>query len=595
MLTHLNIKGLAIIDELSINFASGFNVITGETGAGKSILIKALNLLLGKKANADIIRKGSTSATAAGVFSLPASHLVIGLVEELGIELEKDRSDNRSCELLIRRTVNDKGRSSAWINDTPITLASLRLIGSNLIDIFGQHESTKILDPSQHTRYLDQFLKNKKIASEFKAVYHDVVASLKEIRRAVANYEKNIRNQDYLSFRFEELCELNPSKDDYRHMQESCKNVEHSVLLKENISASQEQIDRGANGSSLASVLWKVSQRLANVSTYSKEYEELSVSAASVASLIEDLSFDLDRLGSQLDFSEEDLEFNQSRLSQYQDFFRKLGVADVEGLIVEKDKLANELALIDSASNYIIEGLQILCELLQRLRASADILTQERKKAAINIKKRVEKEFNDLAMPGAKFDVRFEPVQSTLTDLDLTAFGSEAQDKWGEVCEALSEINEHGGERVNFMLSSNPGEPSLPIQKIASGGEVSRIMLALKKALAAGANTCILVFDEIDSGISGRVASMVGKKMRELAREFQIISISHLAQVAACADEHFLVHKFGDKNRTKSKISHLSPEKSMEEIARLLSGDKINKLSLANAKSLVEKARGAKA
>jgi DNA repair protein RecN (Recombination protein N) len=221
----------------------------------------------------------------------------------------------------------------------------------------------------------------------------------------------------------------------------------------------------------------------------------------------------------------------------------------------------------------------------------ASKLTQARLKAKSLVKKRIESELHDLAMPGARIDVEFETIERSIASADLSLFGSEADILWTRLVTALSSLSEYGAEKAQLLLAANPGEPLLPLQKSASGGEISRIMLALKRALAAGADTCILVFDEIDTGISGRVAAVVGRKMQELSRSFQVICISHLPQVAAFADSHFLVHKVSKENRTESTISKLSQRASEEELARLLSGDEVTQSSLANARALVKKAR----
>jgi len=588
MLTHLSIKGLAIIDELSIDFTKGFNVITGETGAGKSILIKALNLLLGSKTNSDVVRKGSPNAVVCGTFLISKNHPVVSLVEELGILAD---SENGNCELLIRRSVNSKGRSSAWVNDTPVTVTSMKNIGSGLIDVFGQHENTKILDPNRHTFYLDQFLKTKSLPASVKQVYKNCMTILRDLRETIKTFEEGQRSQDYTRYRYEELRALDPSQEDYDAIQASCKDAGRSQIVKEQLSETQHLIDRGASGASLSSLVWGVSSSLEKLSENKKDsYGELSAQAKDIAIGLDDLSFGIDRANSGLNFDESALEEDQLRLSKYQEFFRKLGFFDLNSLLDETERLRTELEFIDSAAQAILTKISTLYGLLNELSIQSCKLSQQRLKAKIEVKKRVEAEFEDLAMPGAKFDVHFQKVSGSIAELNLAGFGPEAQQKWAEVCEIMCEYGEYGAEKANFMLSSNPGEPSLPLQKIASGGEVSRIMLALKKSLAAGANTCILVFDEIDSGISGRVASMVGKKMHELSKNFQIVCISHLPQVAAFSDSHFLVHKFGNRKRTESTITLLSKSESTKEIARLLSGDKVNKLSLANAQSMIETA-----
>jgi DNA repair protein RecN (Recombination protein N) len=257
----------------------------------------------------------------------------------------------------------------------------------------------------------------------------------------------------------------------------------------------------------------------------------------------------------------------------------------------EIEKLAEQISFLASAAASIASKLKTLAKDAKALKAAADVLSKARHAAKAKAKSRIEKEMHELAMPGASIDIEFQPVARAIPAADFKVFGEECVELWTNCAEQMSAVSDSGAERAQFLLASNKGEAMLPLQKIASGGEISRIMLALKKSLSAGADTCILVFDEIDSGISGRVADIVGRKMREISESFQVICISHLPQVAAYADTHFLVHKFDRNKRTESTISQLSQKDSEKEIARLLSGDEISDSSLANARNLMKKAK----
>ncbi len=587
MLAQLNIKGLAIIDELSIDFTQKFNVITGETGAGKSILIKALNLLLGAKAGGDVVRTGNQQASVSGRFIVPPSHPVIAILDELGVELEEDRGQ---LAIIIRRTVSSKGRSLAWINDIPVTLTSLKEVAIALIDMFGQHENLKILDAGKHTEYLDQFLANRNLREQVRQSYKELASVIGELRKLTNKLEESRKSQDYLSFRSAALEEFDPSLDDFQRVQAVCRDAGSAVEVRSRLDEAQKIVDQGAGGDGLSAALWAISHILEKFEQPNDSFNELAKVAADIAGQIDELSFSLGKAASGLEVNEEELEENQARLAEYQAFFRKMGVRDVEGLVSERERILAEIELLsesaEKVSELLIEGRRIA----RKLVGHAGDLHKARIATAAQVKERVEAEFADLAMPGARFDVDLLPVHTHVADLEFMDLADLDHDIWGEVVEVLTQVGEFGTERAAFMLSANPGEPMMPLQKVASGGEVSRIMLALKKALAAGGNTCILVFDEIDTGISGRVATMVGKKMRDLSKHFQIICISHLPQVAAFADAHFLVHKFGRNERTESTITRLPERESIEEIARLLSGDAVSKTSLANAKLLIKKA-----
>jgi DNA repair protein RecN (Recombination protein N) len=268
-----------------------------------------------------------------------------------------------------------------------------------------------------------------------------------------------------------------------------------------------------------------------------------------------------------------------------------MGVKEIEPLIAERDRLEKDLKSLESVEETLSDQLKSLSETAAALKKEAGVLDAARKKMFSAVKQSVEKELAELAMPGARFHAEWRPASRTLAPLELETFPKLAQ-HWEKVRGVLAGVSERGMETPEFLLASNPGEAILPLVRIASGGELSRIMLALKKALAADAETCVLVFDEIDSGISGRVADVVGKKMRELSQNFQVICISHLPQVAVYSDAHFLVEKGGKNERTETNIVRLSEEESAEEIARLLSGAKVTAASLTNAKTLIATAHG---
>jgi DNA repair protein RecN (Recombination protein N) len=587
LLAHLNIKGLAIIDELSIDFTQKFNVITGETGAGKSILIKALNLILGAKITGDVVRKGNTQACVSGTFVVAKAHAVSAILDDLGIGVDEDGGQ---ISIIMRRSINSKGKSLAWINDIPVTLLSLREVAIALIDMFGQHENLKILDPTKHTEYLDQFLTEKGLRDSVRKTHRELIAVISDLRKLIGAIEERRKNQDYISFRSDALEQFDPSIEDFQEVQSVCRDAGSATEIRSQLGEAQRILDQAAAGDSLSSALWTVSNILEKLGGGSEGFSDISKVSADIASQIDDLSFVLGKSLSRLEVDEEDLEEKQTRLADYQSFFRKMGVRDVEGLISERERLLGEIEKLNDSSSRISQFLHDGALLAKKLVQLGSRLHAARLYAAAQVKQRVEEEFLDLAMPGATFDVEFLPVALNVPGIDVPLLAIEDQEKWGEIADVLAETGEFGTERANFMLSANPGEPALPLQKVASGGEVSRIMLALKKALATEANTCILVFDEIDTGISGRVATLVGKKMHDLSKHFQIICISHLPQVAAFADAHFLVHKFGRNERTESTITRLAEKESVAEVARLLSGESVSKTSVANAKSLIKKA-----
>jgi len=588
MLTQLHIQGLAIIDSLSITFVAGFNVITGETGAGKSILIRALGLLLGAKASAETVRRGRSNATVSGFFEIPAEHPSGAVLLGYGIGVE---AADGLMQILVRRTVTDKGRSFAWINDTPVTVTVLRELALSLIDVFGQHDNLRLLDAVQHVTYLDQFLRDKALPRSFALAYQEVQDEIHILSAMAADFKTKRRDSDYLHYRCEELQGFAPSQSDFDRVQDLCRRGNHMMALVKGLEEAQHAVDHGGGGDTSARPMWEVGKMLGRLATLSPALGELSSQAQAVAAQIEELSFGIGKALAEVEIDDQDLEAAQERLAGYQELLRKLTLQNVTELLTEQERLSSELGFLQSASADVSVRLAQLKRGVQGLAAAAAKLSQARRQAQGVVKQRIEKEMHELAMPGATMAVDLIPVRRSLSDSGFAIFGAEAAATWAEIADNLTGLSEQGAEKAQFMLAANEGEAMLPLHKIASGGEISRVMLALKKALAVGADTCILVFDEIDAGISGRVADVVGRKMQELAADFQVICISHLAQVAAHGDAHFFVHKLSKDQRTESTITRLSARASEEEIARLLSGAEVTASSLANARGLLKKAR----
>jgi DNA repair protein RecN (Recombination protein N) len=595
MLTSLSIKGLAIIDSLSISFSPGFNVITGETGAGKSILIRALNLLMGAKANADTIRKGSESAMITGEFLVNRNHPVLIALENLGIPLEES---DEGVPIVIRRQITTKGRSQSWVNDIVLTSHPLREIGTSLIDVFGQHENQRLMDAASHTSYVDSFLKDRSLLRQVEQVSRECLDLVRQIESTLHSFHDRQKNRDYVSFRLQALKDFEPTAEDFEALRSLCQRAERSVELRDTLGSALGYLSGGAEGDALARQVKEAAKSLsrAAIAAGTENTPEPSLSllrdrADALSAELDDLNYELEKLVSDFDVDEAELEQAQERVYGYQDLFRKHSVRDVAELIAEVARLDEELKFLESAASRVEETLKLLADKASQLAKHAADLTRARQKAGASVKKQVESELHELAMPGSIFDVHFAPARRALPALDLSPFGEAIVERWNKLHEQIGNMGDSGAERAQFLLATNPGEPKLPLARIVSGGELSRIMLAFKRALAVDAETCVLVFDEIDTGISGRVADVVGSKMQELASRFQVICISHLPQVAVYADSHFLVKKVGRADRTETSIVRLPAEESAREIARLLSGAEVSTPSLANAKNLIEKAR----
>lgn len=600
MLNQLQINGLAIIESLKIDFSRGFNVITGETGAGKSILIKALNLLLGAKASAEAVRHGREAASVSGEFLLPASHKVTACLESYGIPLELADSHENGREsakemqtVIVRRVISAKGRSQAWINDIPVTSSTLREFADALIDVFAQHENHKLLDAEGHLAVLDQFLDDRTLPARVEGAWQEVSDHTAILRKLVSDLSVKQRDADYLAFRCEELRKFDPSVEDFEKTRNFCDQAKNITYLVSALRKAAAMVDEGAGDTSVERLLRETGRVLQQAAGKVPGLQAIADQAFAVAEKASELSYAIGQELSNSDTSEEDVDAAQARLSGYQGLFRKMGVIDAESLVAAWNRMEEETRFIESAAKDAAELFSRIEKSVVAYKELAASLTEGRKKAAQRASKAVGKELAELAMKDARLEVEFVLAQGMASDgIDMSCLGEAMVRRWSErIVPQLSGVSASGSEKAHFLLSANPGEPALPLHKVASGGEVSRIMLALKKALSTGADTCILVFDEIDTGISGRVADIVGKKLAELSKGFQVICISHLPQVAAYADTHFLVHKFGASNRTESTITRLDAEASTTEIARLLSGDEVTDSSLAHAATLLKKAR----
>lgn len=584
MITHLNVKGLAIIENLEIDFSPGFNVITGETGAGKSILILALHFLTGAKVSSDVIRSGSEFATVAGEFLVHEDHPAVLALKNLGIECERDGED---AVVLIRRQLSSKGRSQAWINDVAVSSQALKEIGHGLVDIFAQHENQRLMHPQEHIRYLDQFSNHPKELNTVQESYEACENTMKEIESVIQRVASSQRDKDYLEYRLEEISKFNPSPQDYQSINELCESSDRVVAEKETLAQAVSLLENG-DSESLSSALWTLAKKLGQLGSAG---EELRGRVEEAAREIEDVHFNLSERASRFDVDENSLEEAQERQFGYQELFRKHAVKTIDGLMQVFSVLKNDVGSMESAKESIQELLTLLTKQVSHLEKSSQKLTEIRKKSSLSLKKKVEKEIHELSMPGARLDFEWTSSGKGPKDLNISLIDSKLHSQYLPVAEKLAKLSAGGAEKVQFLLASNPGEPSLALVKSASGGELSRIMLALKKTLAADAETCVLVFDEIDTGISGRTADVVGRKMRELAAHFQVLCISHLPQVAVYADTHCLVRKQGKKNRTETEIIKLTNEESAKEIARLLSGREVTPSSLNHAKNLMTQAR----
>jgi DNA repair protein RecN (Recombination protein N) len=589
MLTHIFIKDLALVETLEINFSRCFNVITGETGAGKSILIKALSLALGHRGQVDDIRTGCDQAVVVAEFQIPSGHMAWQHLSHLGLA---DAVAANQGNLLVRRQLPRKSRSQAWINDTPITLTSLKELGYYLVDVSSQHENQRILNPKEHKRYLDQFLPDQEILARVASAYRDCQVQLDELKSYLASYYKLIHEIDYWRFRQEEIAILEPSAEDFADLTQQVAGQQDRLKAHEAAGQALALID-GEDGES------GVFAGLARAKDYLNRsgYEALLAHGAALGDLsqqLEEISFGLNRFVGQNQEGQAELEAAQERLALYKAMMRKLRMSSIDEIVAEAEQIGAKIAFVEGAPEALVEKVLELKQGTETLVTMAAMLSTARQQAADEVSQKVNRELADLHMPGAQLVVELKPRQLFGAEEQVPELPSQCdptlRQAWTHSLNCLQRLSPQGAESVKFLFIGNLGEEARPLQQVASGGEISRIMLALKKALAAGAETCLLVFDEIDTGISGMVADLVGRKLAALAQNFQVICVSHLPQVAAYADQHLLVQKSTAEGRTQSQIKPIHGRQRAQEIARLLSAEAVTSASLNNARSLLKRA-----
>ncbi|HPO55498.1 MAG TPA: DNA repair protein RecN [Ignavibacteriaceae bacterium] len=563
MLTFLLIKDYALIKSLEINFGSGLNIITGETGAGKSIIIDAMNLLLGERASVELIRKGADKSIIEGAFDISGNKKVKSLLLANNLELHQT--------LTVRRELYQKGNNRCFVNDSMVPLSLLKEFGNILVDLHGQHEHQSLLRSDTHIDYLDEFCNNEKLLEEYFNQYKLLQRKIEELNSLHKNMENIRLRKDFVSFQINEISAVNPQPNEDEQITKELSLLESSEkrlelaaqladLLYDAEDSARDKLSKAKliseELSGIDSALKVIAEELGNALTSVKE------SANSVRSYSASIEIDPEKLNEM-----------RKRLSDIQLLKKKYGMS-LSSLLDLYSKLNDELRRSENFEDDVTAR-KIEIEQIRKLAGEkAKHLTSARKKGAAKLEKSVLATLSELGIQNSVFKVEITGRKDGGADFIIVG-----NDNFGYTSKGIDD--------VEFYLSTNPGEDVKPLAKVASGGEVSRIMLALKTALAMNEKLPLLIFDEIDSGISGRIAQKVGAALKRLASSHQIISISHLPQIAAFREHHFLVEKMEDENRAVSSIRKLNEEDSIVEIAKLMGGDKITRANIRAAKELI--------
>jgi DNA repair protein RecN (Recombination protein N) len=560
MLRYLRIKNLATIEDLELELEPGFTTLTGETGAGKSIIIDALKLLLGEKASPDLIRTGKEEASIEAVFTLEGAR---ELFQDLELEPEN--------EILVQRVISASGVSKSYLNGLLMPLKKLKEIGEQLIDIYGQNDHIFLLDTSNHLKFLDSFAEALELREKVKQQAQKVRAQLREKSELENRKKERLQRLDFIDFQIKEIeaAELRPGEEEELLQERSIlKNAEKIALaVNQVIDLTYESEE------SIISGLKRVQGLIAELSGYFTELENPVAEVNEFTIYLKELVNTLMDLRDKYAPSPERLEEIESRLSLLEKLKRKYGPS-VEEVLTYLNKIKAEKEELERSEEKLAElEKEIAREFEQYLKLSSELSAIRREKARL-LEKMLEKELAQLAMPKVRLAAEFRPLSPSLE-------------------EALS-IRENGLEEVEFLFSPNPGEGLRPLRKIASGGELSRLMLAFKALGKEKETGKTLIFDEIDAGIGGQTATSVARKLQQLAKHHQVLCITHLPQIASSAGCHFRVEKKTEKDRTYTTVKKLKDKERTEEIARLISGARLTEASLQTARELLQQNSAAK-
>lgn len=551
MLKRLYIKNFALIDELDIELHPGFSVITGETGAGKSIILGAIGLMLGQRADSKTLKQGAERCIIEAHFDLSRYDLEPFFNEN---DIDYDAEDT-----IIRRELTAAGKSRAFINDTPVALSMLKELGDQLMDVHSQHQNLLLNKQDFQLSVIDILAKDQAQLADYQQIYTQLQETSRQLQQLKEDIARNSRQQDFLQFQYEELENARLTEGEQEELEQQQDLLSHAEDIKSALYEANQALDDEQQG-----VVQQVRRAMNAISSISKvmpQSSELEERLQSCHVELKDISEEVSRLLEETDFDPSELDSINNRLDRLYELEKKYHAESVEELIAQRDTLKQQLQNIENSDEAVAE-LEAQCQQLKtKCQQQADALTKLRQKAGKEIEKQMQQRLVPLGMPNIRFEVSI----------------------------AKGELTKNGQDSVNFLFSANTSTPLQPIAQVASGGEIARVMLSLKAMISGAVKLPTIIFDEIDTGVSGKIAEKMGSIMQEMGSyERQVISITHLPQIAALGSHHYRVSKEETKQGTTSRMEELTSDERINEIAQMLSGSTITTAAVENARQLLK-------
>lgn len=550
MLLGLNLKNFAIIDDLSINFGKGLNIITGETGAGKSIIVDAINIILGDRATADIIKSGKEEAQIEALFDT-------GKIMALKAKLDSFGFETKGDELLIKRVISRKGRGRVFINGSMSTFLILGQITEGIIDIFSQHEHQTLLKEDKHLDVLDEFAGLRVLTQDFSELFHRYVMTKRELEESERDQRSQVEKEDFIKFQCAEIDSARLQAGEDGRLEDERGRLANAERLYSIVQEAYESLYEGQK--SALDILKRVNMQVEGAIKIDSGLTETSKSIERGVVEIQDAAFALRDYASEIRFDPDRLNSIDNRLQEIRKLKRKYN-GDIEEILEKRRIMEEDLAKISRYEERVKALAEEIHKLEVRINESAKELSEKRHSAATRLILEVRDELGKVSMKGGKFVVDFHK----------------------------KELSSSGYDKSAFLFSANPDEEPKPLTRVVSGGELSRIMLVLKEILARVEGGSVLIFDEADSGVGGAVAETVGRKIKNLSKTYQVICITHLPQIAKFADTHFTVAKTFENNKTRVQVKVLDYEERVKELARMLGGLKITEKTVEAAREMLK-------